>query len=254
MIDAVLLMLIVVIPVFVFTFIIARIYRASNKKAKYSPHWAHSTSLELIWWFIPFMIIVILATITWRSTHKLDPYKPLQSKVKPVVVQVVALRWKWLFIYPEQKIATVNFVQFPVDTPVNFRITSDAPMNSFQIPQLGGQIYAMNGMQTKLHLMANTIGDYAGRSVSFSGGHFAGMKFTARVTSKADFDKWVQKVKASNNKLTLAVYKNLVKPSLVKKPEYFAPVVDGLFLHIINKFLKPATVHSVNKRAVGVHL
>lgn len=253
LIDAVLLMLIVVIPVFIFTFLISRKYRASNTKAKYSPHWAHSTSLEFIWWFIPFMIIVVLATLTWRTTHALDPYKPLKSHIKSITIQVVALRWKWLFIYPKQNIATVNFISFPVHTPVNFQLTSDAPMNAFQIPQLGGQIYTMNGMRTKIHLMANTIGDYRGRSVSFSGNGFAGMKFIARVTSNKAFDQWVKSVKQSRQTLTMSAYNKLVIPSENNPVEYFSPVTKDLFHKVILKFMVPK-MHKTSDSSIGVHL
>ena len=166
LVTATLLMLIVVIPVFVLTFTIAWKYRASNTKAKYTPDWDHNRAIETVWWAIPFVLILILSVITWQSSHELDPFKPLASSKQPITIQVVALQWKWLFIYPEQHIATVNYVQFPVDTPVNFVITSDAPMNSFWIPQLGGQIYAMAGMSTQLHLMATDPGSYNGSSVT----------------------------------------------------------------------------------------
>src|SRR5688572_21939694 len=152
-IFASLLSLIVVVPVFALTFYIAWKYRASNKKAKYTPDWDHHTGIEALWWAIPLALITILSVITYKTSHELDPFRPIASDKKPLTVQVVALQWKWLFIYPEQNIASVNFVQFPEDRPVNFQITSDAPMNSFWIPQLGGQMYAMSGMNTKLHLI-----------------------------------------------------------------------------------------------------
>lgn len=154
------LMLLVVIPVIVMTLVFAWKYRAGNKEAAYEPKWSHSTKIEVVVWLIPCIIIAFLATLTWKSTHKLDPYRPLESDKKAIQVQVVALNWKWLFIYPEQQIASVNELVFPADTPVSFKITSDAAMNSFFIPQLGGQIYAMAGMQTQLHLIANEPGTY----------------------------------------------------------------------------------------------
>jgi cytochrome o ubiquinol oxidase subunit II len=239
LIDALLLMLIVVIPVIVLTLVIAFKYRASNTKAKYSPNWAHATLLEAGWWIIPIVIICVLATLTWRTTHALDPYKPLDVEGKPITIQVISLDWKWLFIYPEQNIATVNFVEFPVDTPVTFLITSDAPMNSFMIQQLAGQIYSMAGMQTQLHLIADAIGDYNGRSVSFSGDGFAGMTFVARVTSKDTFNQWVQKVKASPNSLTMKAYNQLIKPTENNPVAYYSTVTPNLFNNTIMKYMMP---------------
>ena len=167
-------MLIVVIPVIILTLFFAWRYRASNRNATYAPKWAHSTAIEVVVWTIPTLIILFLGILTWKTTHELDPYKPLESSVKPINVEVVALDWKWLFIYPDLGIATVNQVAFPVGTPVNFRITSDSVMNSFFIPQLGSQIYAMAGMQTRLHLIADEAGDYAGVSANYSGQGYLG--------------------------------------------------------------------------------
>jgi len=239
LITAVLLMLIIVVPVIIVTFVIAYRYRASNKNAKYTPDWSHSNLLEAIWWSVPIVIIAILATITWISAHQLDPYRPLNSKVKPVTIEVIALDWKWLFIYPEQHIATINYVEFPVNTPVTFLITADAPMNSFQIPALGGQIYAMAGMQTKMHYLATEMGVYDGRSVSFSGDGFSGMAFKAHVTSDAEFKAWVKSVQASPNKLTMDVYNQLVQPSENNPVVYYSSFVDGLYNTVIMKFMMP---------------
>ena len=175
-----LLMLTVVVPVLVLAVVICWKYRAGNKKAKYEPEWDKSWALELVWWGFPCIIVALLSVLTVKSCLDLDPFKPLESDVKPLKIQVVALQWKWLFIYPEQKIATINFVQFPEKTPINFELTADAPMNSFWIPQLGGQIYAMPGMSTKLHLIANEAGSYRGSSSNISGNGFAGMIFTAK--------------------------------------------------------------------------
>ncbi len=233
------LMMIVVIPTFILTFIFARKYRASNEHAKYDPTFTHNTLVEVVCWGVPIVICAILGTIIWSTTHKLDPYKPLVSDVKPVTIQVVSLDWKWLFIYPEQNIATVNFVEFPVNTPVNFRITADAPMNSLWIPQLSGQIYSMTGMQTKLHIMANEIGDYNGNAASYSGAGFSGMKFIARATSKRDFDAWVNNIHTLNNPLSGERYLNLSKPSEDEPVQYFSTVRDGLYEDIIMKFMMP---------------
>lgn len=239
LITAVLLMLIVVIPVIILTAVITIRYRASNTKAKYTPDWGHSTLLEIVWWAIPLVIIIVLATLTWIYTHRLDPYKPIVGKNKPITIEVIALEWKWLFIYPDQNIATVNYVQFPVNTPINFLITADAPMNSFQIPQLGGQIYAMSGMQTKLHLIADQTGCYRGRSTNFSGDGFSGMKFIAHVTTQAKFNNWVSTVKKSSKQLTMDSYNKLALPSENNKVEYFSSAQKDLFNDVIMKFMMP---------------
>ena len=233
------LMLIVVVPVLVLTLVFAFKYRASNTKAKYTPDWDHNNLLEAVWWGIPIVIIGILGVITWRSSHDLDPYKPLESSVKPIEVQVVALEWKWLFIYPEQGIASLNFMQVPAHVPVNFKITAQAPMNSFWIPQLAGQIYAMEGMQTLLHVIADEPGDYFGMSANFSGEGFNGMKFIARASSPEAFSHWVDSVKATGDTLTRARYDALVKPSSDDAPRVFAASQPGLFMDIMMQFMPP---------------
>ena len=239
LIVATLLMLIVVLPVFALIAIFAWRYRASNKKAKYTPEWAHSTLLEVVWWTVPCIIIGVLAVITWISTHELDPYKPL-NKGKPLTIQVVALDWKWLFIYPEQNIATVNYVKLPVDTPIRFEVTADAPMNSFYIPALGGQIYAMEGMKTQLHLIADDKGNYHGRSINISGEGFSEMTFTASATGRKAFETWVDSVKSSSKVLTAPRYQKLAEPSIDNQPEYFSAVEPpDLFRRIIYKFMSP---------------
>lgn len=230
------LMLLVVVPVIVLTLVFAWKYRASNKSATYTPDWAHSTKIELIVWLIPLAIILVLGFVTYRTTHSLDPYRPLESDVKPVTIQVVALDWKWLFIYPEQGIATVNKIVFPANTPLNFRITSDSVMNSFFIPALGGQIYAMAGMTTQLHLIANENGEFDGISANYSGAGFTGMKFKAVATSEADFNAWVEEVKNSPKKLEAAEYDALAKPSERNPVELYSTVTPNLFQTIVDKY------------------
>lgn len=238
-ITSTLLMLIVVIPVLVFTFFIAWKYRASNNKARYSPDWDGNKAIETTWWAIPSAIILVLSVITWTSSHELDPFKPIAASAKPVTVHVVALQWKWLFIYPEQNIATVNLVQFPVDTPVNFVVTADAPMNSFWIPQLGGQIYAMAGMHTKLHLIADETGYFRGSSANISGRGFAGMKFIAKSSSKADFDSWVKSVKSYGGSLTMSEYNQLAEPSENTPASSYSSTEKDLQAKVIAKYLAP---------------
>jgi cytochrome o ubiquinol oxidase subunit 2 len=235
-IESTVAMLLVVIPVIALTLLFAWRYRASNKAAVYLPKWAHSTKIEIVVWLVPSLIILYLAILTWKTTHELDPYKPLESSVKPINVEVVALDWKWLFIYPDLGIASVNKLEFPVGTPVNFRITSDSVMNSFFIPQLGGQIYAMAGMQTKLHLIADEAGDYAGMSANFSGKGFSDMKFRAVAASNEDFDAWVKEVKASPEQLDANVYGGVSAPSEKAPVQYFSRVDPALFNNIIAKY------------------
>ncbi len=241
LITATLLMMIVIVPVFIMLFVFAWRYRAGNTKAKYAPEFAHSLPIEIVWWAIPIIIIAILGTITWKTTHYLDPYKPLVSDVKPMTIQVVALDWKWLFIYPEQNIATVNVVAIPVDVPIRFEITADAPMNSFWIPELGGQIYAMAGMNTRINLIANKVGDFPGLSANFSGAGFSGMKFITQVRTQSEFDEWVIKVKESPNALTEDEYDLLALPSENNPVAFYSTTTEGLFESIIMKFMEPKT-------------
>lgn len=239
LIISTLLMLIVVIPVFIITIFFAWKYRESNTKAKYSPDVDHNHLAEVIWWGLPFIIIVVMSVITYKSCHELDPFKPLNSTEKPLRIQAVALDWKWLFLYPDLGIATVNIVQFPEKTPLNFEITSDAPMNSFWIPALGGQMYAMAGMRSKLHLIANEPGTYRGSSANISGRGFAGMWFTAKSTTRADFDEWVKSVKASSTTLDSKEYDQLAQPSERNPPATYVLEQPDLFDQIVMKYMMP---------------
>lgn len=234
-----LLSLVVVIPVFVMLIAFSLRYRESNKRAAYRPNWEGNRLLETIWWGIPCVIIVILGVVTWQSSHELDPYKDLDSSVAPVNVQVVALQWKWLFIYPDQQIATVNELVIPEKTPINFTITSDAPMNSFWIPSLGSQVYAMSGMSTKLRLMADKTGEYRGSSANISGTGFADMNFLAKSRTKTDFDTWVQQTKSLDSGLDEASYKTLAEPDVKKQPLYYSLKDPDLYDKIIMKYMMP---------------
>lgn len=236
-----LLGLVVIIPVFAMTFFFAWRYRESNHRAKYTPNVSTNKLAETIWWGIPCAIILVLAVITWNTSHSLDPYRPLNSTAKPLKVQVVALQWKWLFIYPEQNIASVNELHIPTHRPINFTITSDAPMNSFWIPSLGGQVYAMSGMSTQLHLDANTAGTYKGVSANISGEGFSDMKFSVRAQDQTDFDAWVTRTKSGGANLTAASYDELAKPSTVKQPIVYNGVTSNLYDAIIMKYMEPAS-------------
>lgn len=234
-ITASLLMLIVVIPVFILLWYCAWVYREGNT-ARHDPDWEHNYVAEYCWWGVPLIIVTILAVICWKSSHELNPFNPLASQKKPLTVQVVALQWKWLFIYPDQGVSTVNLLQIPVDRPIDFAITADAPMNSFWIPQLAGQIYAMPGMRTELHIMATEPGSYRGLSAHISGRGFAGMYFTTKVGSEEEFDGFVEDARRSNRALGPALYEELARPSAYDAIELLQLTDRGLFEQILQKY------------------
>lgn len=229
------LMLLVIIPVYIFTFIFSWRYRADNS-AHYDPDLVDNVIAEYIWWGLPFVMVIIIGVITWIKTHELDPYKPIPSEKKPLKIEVVALQWKWLFIYPEENIASVNYLQIPVDTPIQFDITSDAPMNSFWIPHLGGQIYAMPGMKTNLHLIANQTGEFRGSSANISGKGFAGMHFITKASPEKEFQDWMKSAQRSANELDLNAYKKLAAPSQNHPVELYQLKDKNLFHQIIMKY------------------
>ncbi|MGD8569603.1 MAG: ubiquinol oxidase subunit II [Gammaproteobacteria bacterium] len=230
------LMLIVVIPVIVMTVWFPRRYKASNPKGDYAPKWSYSRKIEMTIWLVPAAIVIALGVLTWKETHRLDPFEPLESTVEPVNIEAVSLDWKWLFIYPQQKIATVNQLVFPVNVPVSFTITSDTVVTSFFIPQLGSQIYAMGGKKSRLHLLADEPGIYAGQNQQFSGRGFPDMNFKVRVTSQEQFNAWVQKTKQAPNRLDLAQLEKLRKPSTKFPATSYSWVKQGLFDDIVNKY------------------
>lgn len=244
------LMLIVVIPVIFMAIIFASKYRASNQQATYRPNWDHSNKIELVCWTIPIIIIIILAVITWKTTHQLDPYKPLESDKKPMTIQVISTDWKWVFIYPEENIATVNEIAIPIGVVINFKVTAESVMNSFFIPALGSQIYAMAGMQTKLHLIANEPGTYKGFSASYSGHGFSDMKFNViAMPDTTSFDKWVQKVKSSSKTLdSMTTFNQLAKPSPNVSVTYFSSVKPNLYEELILKFGNEHHINHANKK------
>jgi cytochrome o ubiquinol oxidase subunit 2 len=229
------LMLMVVIPVFIMHFLFARRYRASNTKAIYAPKWDYSGKIDLAIWLGPVMIVTGLAILSWSLTHRLDPYKPIGSG-DPVRIEVVALDWKYLFIYPDQGIASMNQLVFPARVPLSFRLTSDTVMTSFFIPQLGSQIYAMAGMQTRLHLRADEPGTFDGHNQQFSGSGYSDMHFKATAMSLEEFEAWVQKTRQSPNKLDLSRFEEVAKPTMGYPVTYFSSVMPGLFEHIMRKY------------------
>ncbi len=232
---------IVVIPVFALLFFFAWRYRASSPltQVHHRPDWEYiSPAIEVIWWLIPSLIIAILAVIMWQSAHALDPYLPLSSGPS-MTVDVVALDWKWLFIYPEQGIASVNLLEIPENIPVHFYLTADAPMNSFWIPSLGGQIMVMPGMQTQLNLMASREGTFNGFSGNISGEGFSGMAFTAKSVSPSDFEAWVQSIASSSAPLTAATYTSLAAPSEYNPVTYYSLIDQNIYTDVINSFMIP---------------
>ncbi|MFC4298452.1 ubiquinol oxidase subunit II [Castellaniella hirudinis] len=244
------LMLIVILPVIVATVLFAWRYRAANRKARYDADWDHSTRLELMIWSVPLLIIIALGSVTWVSTHLLDPYrplsrisadKPLAAHVEPLTVEVVALDWKWLFIYPEYGFATVNELAAPVDRPIRFKITASSVMNSFFIPALAGQIYAMPGMQTMLHAVINAPGEYEGMSANYSGAGFSGMHFRFHGLDQAGFDAWVAKNRAAGGVLDRAGYLDLEQPSENDPVRRWATVDPDLYRLILNRCVRPGS-------------
>ncbi|WP_237442216.1 MULTISPECIES: ubiquinol oxidase subunit II [unclassified Saccharibacter] len=252
-------MMCVVVPTCIATLVIAWKYRAANTKAEYKPKWAHSNVLEVFIWGIPVLIIAVLSCINFWSTHYYDPYKPLAQDMlkrehaentKPLEVQVVSLDWKWLFIYPEQGIATINELDVPTKTPLDLHITSDSVMTSFFIPQLGSQIYSMAGMETRLHLLARKPGSYRGEAAQYTGPGFSGMKFRAIAMPQEQFASWVENVRtgtsqfAEKDALDEKTYRRYATPPAVSNEvapapapvTYFSNVQSALFQHIIAKY------------------
>ena len=250
-IVSVLLMLLVIVPVIILTLIFAWRYRKNNTSAKYEPDWDHSTKLELIIWGGPLLIIIVLGLITWVSTHKLDPYRPLDrldanrpisAAAEPLTIEVVALDWKWLFIYPEQGIATVNELATPIDVPVRFKLTASTVMNSFYIPELAGQIYTMPGMETQLNAVINKPVESEGFSANYSGAGFSHMRFKYHGMDVDDFNRWVTKVKAEGGKLDRTAYLELEKPSEREPVTYYKTVQSDLYGAILNRCVEAGSV------------
>ncbi|TNM66488.1 ubiquinol oxidase subunit II [Aliirhizobium smilacinae] len=237
------LMLLIIVPVLFLTLYFAWHYRHSNTKAKYDPEWHHSTRLEVVIWAAPLAIIIALGAITWISTHKLDPFRPLDridaertipEGTKPLEVEVVALDWKWLFFYPEYGIATVNEMAAPIDRPITFKITSSSVMNSFYVPALAGMIYAMPGMETKLHAVINKEGVFDGFSSNYSGAGFSHMRFKFHSVNQEGFDGWIARVKQNGTALNQDTYLKLEKPSEREPVRYYATVQQDLYQRVLN--------------------
>lgn len=239
LLDSLAIMLVIVLPLILGTFGVAWWFRSSNTRARYRPDWVFSGTLELIVWGIPLLVITFLGGIAWFGSHALDPYKALASRDKPIEVQVISLDWKWLFIYPDDGIATVNELVLPVGRPVHFRLTSAGVMNSFFVPQLGSQIYTMAGMTSQLSLQADNAGTYPGLSAQFSGAGFADMHFEVRALPAGAYAEWIASAKTTDRILDGAAYSTLVQPSKNVQPIIYKAVDAGLFNSIVSQTASP---------------
>lgn len=238
LIFTLLLSAVVVIPVyFMLAVFVFRYREGSKKKRKYMPEWSSSKTLEIAWWGIPMIIIAILAVVTWTTSHSLDPYKAIQSDNKAIEVRVVALQWKWLFLYPDYNIATLNYLPVPINTPIHFTLSADAPMSAFWIPALGSQIYAMNGMSSQLNLIADKKGEYRGYSTNINGKGYAGMTFVTDAMSESDFNTTMASIGKSSKTLDEHRYLHLVKPESVTTRDEYKLEDPGLFEHVILKYM-----------------
>ena len=246
LINSTAIMLVVVVPVILATLGFAWWYRSSNARAIRSTDEGYEGRTEFVTWSIPVLIVILLGGVIWIGSHQLDPRAPIPGKADPLRVEVVALDWKWLFIYPDQGIAAVNQLVVPAGTPVEFRLTSATVMNSFFIPQLGSQIYTMGGMTTHLNLLADQPGEFPGFSANFSGDGFAEMRFIAKAVPAGDFDAWVAQVRGTGTALDDAAYAELAKPSEAVPPKAYRSVEPNLFEHIIDQ-----TVSGSEKAGAG---
>ena len=232
------IMFAIVIPTFMTAIYILWRYRADKADDKYNPNMPPNWMAITAFWLIPTIIITIIGVINWKSAHQLDPYKAITSDKPPLTVEVVALQWKWLFIYPEQNIATVNYLEFPENTPLDFKLTADAPMTSFWIPQLGSQVFAMAGMENQLHLMSNQTGTFGGSTTEMNGAGFSGMRFEAKSVSDQDFNSWLKSVKSSSNPLTETKYNELAKPTENNPQASYSSVDNNLFNSVMMKYME----------------
>lgn len=257
LVASTLLMCLIIVPVMILVAVIAYRYRQSNRQANYDPDWEHSIQLELIIWAAPLLIIIALGALTWIGTHKLDPYRPIDSAsaagtaskpADPMTIKVVSLDWQWLFLYPKYHIATVNQIAAPVGVPIRFRLTSQTVMDSFFVPALAGQIYTMAGMETRLHAVINKVGSFRGFSANISGDGFTDMRFRFLGMSGADFKKWVQKVKSSGGDLNPTTYAELAKPTRNGPVKYYAKYSPKLYEAIVHRCIPHLDTSCTNPR------
>ena len=227
------IMLAIVIPTILATLAVAFWFRSSNKRARYMPEFIYSGRIEVLVWAIPAMTVILVGGVAWVGSHELDPGRPIASTQAPLRIQVASLDWKWLFIYPDEGVATVNQITIPVGRPVRFELTSSGVMNSFFVPQLGGQIYTMAGMVTRLHLQAGEPGTYRGLSANYSGSGFSDMRFAVSAVPPAAFERWIEDTRASDRHLDANTYAELAKPSAALAPSTYGSVAPHLYDHIV---------------------
>jgi cytochrome o ubiquinol oxidase subunit 2 len=239
LLDSLAIMLAIVVPTIVATLGVAWWFRASHTKARYLPDWEFSGQIELVVWAIPLMTIILLGGVTWIGSHQLDPGRPLASKTAPIEIQVVSLDWKWLFIYPDARIASVNELVVPAGVPLHFSLTSASVWNTFFVPQLGSMIYTMNGMTTQLNLQADEPGTFHGLSGHFSGDGFSDMNFQVRALPADDFNAWLKSARDGNRRLDSAGYTALARQGSPVAPTLYAAVDADLFHRIVMQALPP---------------
>src|ERR1700728_3956625 len=232
LLNATAIMLTVVLPVIALTLAFAWWYRSSNKRAAYRPDWAYSGHIELVVWSIPAMVVILLAAVAWTGSHELDPARPLEAPAKPIRIEVVLLDWKWLFIYPDQQVAAINELVVPSGTPIEFELTSATVMNSFFVPQLASQIYTMPGMTTRLNLLADRPGNYAGLSANFSGDGFSDMRFVVHAVPATEFASWLSRTREAGSALNADAYSQLARPEGNAQARTYGNVDPNLFERI----------------------
>ena len=230
-------MLIVILPVFVMVIWFSLRYRASKAADDYAPTWSGSARIERIIWLVPVAIVIVLSYLAWTKTFQLDPYKPIEHHADPLRIQVISMDWNWLFIYPNQQIASLNRLIVPADVPLAFELTSASVMTSFFIPQLGSQMYAMAGMRTQLHLLADTPGIYKGYNMEFSGQGYATMHFNVEALDQTLFDRWLKQAAHNGTPLDTPAFDRLAEPHIGHEPTLYAPVSPGLFDKTIQRYM-----------------
>ena len=240
LIDSLAIMLAIVLPTIVAVFGFAWWFRASNPKARYLPHWAYSGRIELVVWSIPTLTIILLGGVAWLGAHQLDPARAVEGSARPLTVQAVSLDWKWLFIYPDQQVATINTLTVPAGVPLHFELTSASVMNVFFIPQFGSMIYTMNGMATQLNLRADRLGTFGGLSAHFSGDGFSDMHFDVHVVPSEQFSKWAQQASRAEKPLDEASYSEIARPSTRDQPAIYRLADPHLFHAIVMQKLPPS--------------
>jgi cytochrome o ubiquinol oxidase subunit 2 len=240
LIDSLAIMLAIVLPTIVAVFGFAWWFRASNPKARYLPHWAYSGRIELVVWSIPTLTIILLGGVAWLGAHQLDPARAVEGSARPLTIQAVSLDWKWLFIYPDQQVATINTLTVPAGVPLHFELTSSSVMNVFFIPQFGSMIYTMNGMATQLNLRADRLGTFGGLSAHFSGDGFSDMHFDVHVVPSEQFSKWAQQASHAEKPLDEASYSEIARPSTRHQPAIYRLADPHLFHAIVMQKLPPS--------------